>query len=78
MKSYSDSSVTKSDVQTIASQAAEQAGTMARMDAYIATDAVDKKQDRQINQTRWALAAVFVTNLIISIVLVLNGVPFLK
>ena len=51
---------------------------MARMDAYIATDAVDKKQDRQINQTRWALAAVFVTNLIISIVLVLNGVPFLK
>lgn len=78
MKSYSDSSVTKDEVQTIASLAAEQAGTMARLDAYIAADAVDKKQDRQINQTRLALAAVFVTNLIVSIVLVLNGVPFLK
>ena len=72
MKSYSDASVTKTEVQTIATLAAEQAGTQARLDAYLAADAVDKKQDRQILQTRIALALVFVMNLAVSIVLYLK------
>lgn len=63
MKVYSNSSITKEEVEAIASQVFNAASQT----ATVTVDAVDKKQTEQIKKLRLLLAASFGVNLLVAI-----------